>query len=85
MAREITRTSEKVMQTCAFFFGYNHTANFETVDARMAKWIREGKLRALVDISDGFEKMPAALMALYTGSNRGKGLVRVNPGEDIIF
>jgi NADPH-dependent curcumin reductase CurA len=67
------------------FFVYNHLDSFPTAEEEMAGWIREGRLRALVDISEGFETMPEALMGLYTGSNRGKRIVRVTPGEDVIY
>ncbi len=67
------------------FFVYNHAAEFNTAEQRMAEWIRAGKLTALVDISDGFKCMPESLMGLYTGANRGKRLVRVAAGEDVIY
>ncbi|MEM6576163.1 MAG: NADP-dependent oxidoreductase [Pseudomonadota bacterium] len=67
------------------FFVYNHAADFERAEVDMAGWIKAEKLRALVDISDGFESMPDALIGLYTGENLGKRLVRVMPGEDVIF
>ena len=44
-----------------------------------------GRLRGLVDFSDGFETLPEALMGLYTGSNFGKRMVRIYPGEDPIW
>ncbi len=67
------------------FFVYNHAAEFERAETDIAAWIRDGKLRALVDISDGFENMPDALIGLYTGTNRGKRIVRVTPGEDVVY
>lgn len=67
------------------FFVYNHADEFEQAETDIAAWIRDGKLRALVDISDGFEQMPDALIGLYTGTNRGKRIVRVQSGEDTIY
>lgn len=67
------------------FFVYNHMTEFSQAETDMADWIKSGQLRALVDIKDGFEQMPDALMGLYNGTNKGKCLVRVNPGEDIIY
>jgi len=67
------------------FFVYNHAHEYEQAEAEMAGWIRAGKLRALVDISDGFESLPEALMGLYTGTNYGKRIVRVTPGEDTVY
>ena len=67
------------------FFVYNHADQFERAETDIADWIREGRLRALVDITDGFEHMPDALIGLYTGTNRGKRIVRVEPGDDAIY
>ena len=67
------------------FFVYNHADRFEAAETEMAAWIRAGRLRGLVDFSDGFETLPEALMGLYTGSNIGKRMVRVHPGEDPIW
>lgn len=43
----------------------------------LAGWLADGRLRAFVDIVDGFEKLPRALAGLFGGSNWGKRLVRV--------
>ncbi len=67
------------------FFVYNHADEFEAAETEMAAWIREGRLRGLVDFSEGFESLPEALMGLYTGSNFGKRMVRIYPGEDPIW
>ncbi|MFK7958098.1 MAG: NADP-dependent oxidoreductase [Lysobacterales bacterium] len=67
------------------FFVYNHAADFERAESDMARWIREEKLHALIDFSDGFDALPAALMGLYSGTNIGKRMVRVNPGEDVVY
>ncbi|MEM9533483.1 MAG: NADP-dependent oxidoreductase [Pseudomonadota bacterium] len=66
------------------FFVYNHADEFEQAEKDIAEWIRGGQLRALVDISEGFDAMPDALIGLYTGTNRGKRLVKVIDGPDTI-
>jgi NADPH-dependent curcumin reductase CurA len=43
----------------------------------LAAWLESGKLKAPVDIVEGFEKMPSALTGMFAGKNRGKLLVRV--------
>ena len=43
----------------------------------LAGWLREGKLKDRVDLQEGFEQVPAALIRLFTGENRGKQLVRI--------
>lgn len=67
------------------FFVYDHKHQFEEAETRMAGWIKEGKLKALVDIDKGFDRMPHALIGLYTGTNIGKRMVKVSEGDDLIF
>lgn len=43
----------------------------------LARWLAAGKLKAPVDIVEGFEQMPSALAGMFAGQNRGKLLVRV--------
>lgn len=45
-------------------------------EAALAGLLAQGKLKAPVDIVEGFEKMPAALVGLFAGRNRGKLMVR---------
>jgi NADPH-dependent curcumin reductase CurA len=46
-------------------------------EARLASWIKDGKVKAIVDIVDGLDKAPQALIGLFEGRNRGKMAVRV--------
>jgi NADPH-dependent curcumin reductase CurA len=46
-------------------------------EAALARWLDEGKLKAPVDIVEGFENMPSALAGMFAGKNRGKLMVRV--------
>ncbi len=46
-------------------------------EARLARWVADGKIKAVVDIVDGLEKAPEALIGLFHGRNRGKMAVRV--------
>ena len=39
--------------------------------ADLAGWIREGKLKPVQDIIEGFQNMPKALAKLYYGGNVG--------------
>ncbi len=54
------------------FYNRRHVA-----EARLAKWVAEGKLKPAVDIVEGFENMPEALAGMFQGKNRGKLAVRV--------
>ena len=53
---------------------YNRRAQAE---AALAGWVEQGKLKAPVDIVEGFENMPKALEGLFAGKNKGKLMVRV--------
>jgi NADPH-dependent curcumin reductase CurA len=79
------RNYQRLHKACATmraFFIYRHEADFPRAEAAMAQWIAEGKLVAAEDILEGLEMMPRALIRLYTGENRGKQLVRVDPDAE---
>ena len=46
-------------------------------ERRLARWVAEGKIKAVVDVVDGLDKAPQALIGLFDGRNRGKMAVRV--------
>ncbi len=43
----------------------------------MTSWIQAGKMKWTETIVDGFERMPAAFLGLFSGANLGKMVVRV--------
>jgi NADPH-dependent curcumin reductase CurA len=47
-------------------------------EARLAQWISGGRIKAELDIFDGLERAPEALIGLFEGNNRGKRAVRVS-------
>ena len=52
-------------------------AEVSQAEARLARWLQEGKIKAIVDIVDGLDKAPQALIGLFEGRNKGKMAVRV--------
>ena len=44
---------------------------------RMAAWLRDGKVVARETIVTGFEHVPAAMIAMLSGDNTGKMVVRL--------
>src|SRR5215475_4170965 len=46
-------------------------------ERRLKRWLDQGHIKAIVDVVDGLEKAPEALMGLFEGRNRGKMAVRV--------
>jgi NADPH-dependent curcumin reductase CurA len=45
--------------------------------AQLRTWVEAGKLKVQEDVIDGLENLPAALIGLLAGENRGKRMVRV--------
>jgi NADPH-dependent curcumin reductase CurA len=45
--------------------------------AELRGWVESGKLKVQEDVIDGLENLPAALIGLLAGENRGKRMVRV--------
>lgn len=56
-------------------FDYAH--RYEEAVARLAAWVRDGKLRYREDIADGIEHAPGAIAEIYRGENLGKKLIRL--------
>lgn len=56
-------------------FDYAH--RYEEAVARLAQWVRDGKLRYREDIADGIEHCRDAIASLYRGENLGKKLIRL--------
>ncbi len=59
------------------FLYFDHVGGAEEAIARLAGWLREGRLRHREDILEGFEGAPDAIAGLYRGENLGKRLIRV--------
>jgi NADPH-dependent curcumin reductase CurA len=53
------------------------TDQFASAERRLAAWVADGSLRFKIDVLDGFEAAPRALMNLFEGRNFGKQLVRI--------
>jgi NADPH-dependent curcumin reductase CurA len=52
-------------------------AQRERALAELKGWVESGKLKVHEDIIDGLENLPAALIGLLAGANRGKRMVKV--------
>jgi hypothetical protein len=53
------------------FFVYNHLGRWRAVMEELAGWIKDGRLKPVQDVAQGFERMPGALASLYYGRNVG--------------
>jgi NADPH-dependent curcumin reductase CurA len=62
------------------FLVFDFAARFAEGRARVAQWIREGKIKYRETIVEGLENAPRAFLGLFQGENVGKALVRVGEG-----
>jgi NADPH-dependent curcumin reductase CurA len=56
---------------------YDYAKRYPEARRELKKWIQTGKLINTEQIIDGFEKLPDALISLFSGANTGKLIVRV--------
>ena len=59
------------------FFVFDYESNYPECIDTLAKWVRDGALNPVEDISKGIETMPDALADLYLGNNIGVRMVHV--------
>jgi NADPH-dependent curcumin reductase CurA len=59
------------------FLADHYKGDFAEADARLAAWIRDGRIAAHADLLHGFENAPSALMRLFEGRNFGKQLLKL--------
>ncbi len=60
------------------YFVYNYLDQFEASNNQLAAWYKSGEMKPLMDVLDGFDKMPEALMGVYEGTNIGMRCVKVS-------
>ena len=59
------------------FLMRDHVGARDAFLAEMAGWLRDGKMRVLEDVVEGFENIPSAFIGMLMGRNFGKTLVRI--------
>lgn len=50
---------------------------FDEGTKQLTEWVKEGKIKAAVDVQTGFDKVPATFMRLFEGKNIGKQLLKL--------
>jgi NADPH-dependent curcumin reductase CurA len=60
------------------FLVYDFELQHEIARARIAGWIKDGRVKYKEDVIEGFENAPKAFIGLLNGKNFGKLLVRVS-------
>ncbi len=59
------------------FIVSNYQSQFEEGLNHLSHWLKEGKLKYKETIVKGFDKLPSALIGLFSGNNTGKMIVEV--------
>jgi len=60
------------------FLAFDYQHRYEEAIARLAGWVREGRVRYREDIAEGIEHCPGAIAELYRGENLGKRLIKLH-------
>ena len=68
--------------TLSGFIVTDFASRREAALAELRGWVESGQLKVIEDVSEGLEGLPAALVGLLAGENRGKRIVRVASNED---
>ena len=63
------------------YFVYNYLDQFDACNDQLVSWVKSGEMKPLIDVLDGFDKMPEALMGVYDGTNIGMRCVKVCDDE----
>ena len=63
------------------FSRYSYPERWEFARTRMAALCRQGRIRSIDNVVDGFENTPRALRDMLSGAKSGKTLVRYADAE----
>lgn len=66
--------------TMTGFVVWDFLPRFRQAMAEMREWLTNGQLVFTEEIIEGFEQAPAAFIGLFRGENRGRRLIRLDPG-----
>ncbi len=61
------------------FLVWDYEHRYEEALAKLAPWVRDGRLKYREEILQGLEAAPDAIAGLYRGENQGKRLIRLTP------
>lgn len=63
--------------TIRAILAFDYAARYGEARARLAAWVRAGRIRYVEDVLEGIESAPGAIAGLYRGENMGKRLIRL--------
>ena len=59
----------------------DYSSRYPAARKQLAIWLKEGKLKSLENVVEGFENIPEAFLGLFKGENKGKQVVKLAPEE----
>lgn len=77
MGPRLERTILVKRARIAAVLAFDYKARYPEALARLAHWVREGRIAYREDVLDGIDHAPGAIAGLYMGENMGKRLIRV--------
>jgi len=60
------------------FVVFSYKNEYNTAITELSTWLQEGKLKYRVDLRQGLESAPSALLDLFNGTNQGKLAIQVS-------
>ncbi|MFO1375887.1 MAG: NADP-dependent oxidoreductase [Steroidobacteraceae bacterium] len=63
--------------TMAGFFYFDHVNRWAEGRERLARWLADGSIREALDVAEGFDAVPDAALAQFSGGVMGRKLVRI--------
>jgi NADPH-dependent curcumin reductase CurA len=55
----------------------DYKSDYPSARKQLATWLKDGKIKSVEDITEGFENIPEAFIGLFKGENKGKKVVRI--------
>ncbi len=74
------RVQQYLLSHAALMQGFlvrNYSEHFSEGLSQLVQWYREGRIKSVENIIDGFENIPSAFLGLFKGENIGKQLVKL--------
>jgi NADPH-dependent curcumin reductase CurA len=59
------------------FLVMDYAARFDEARRELESWLASGRLKALVDVQEGFENIPKTFLRIFSGANLGKQVLKI--------
>ena len=65
------------------FLTFDYLDRFDEARQIVAGWLDEGRIKAFVDVQEGFENIPKTFLRIFAGDNVGKQLLKLADPEPV--